>query len=624
MKKLPTINKQTLRKKALDQLSQSDAIKTAENAYHSADRNKLMHELIVHQVELEMQNQELLAAKKQADFALNRYSELFEFAPVIHCTVDRGCKIKTINLNGASELGLPRSSIVGRELTTFIFPDHQNIFKQRIESVFNKSQGTPCELQLCLNTGPIWVQANFNLIQRDNECFVALTDITEKKLTADLLLKQARFDALTGLPNRHLFEERLADSFNSAQRNNKKFSLLSLDLDQFKDVNDSFGHHTGDQLLVEASQRLQNCVRGYDSVFRLGGDEFIVIVSEVMQIEDINQLAQRILNSLSTPFHLDENEAYVSVSIGIAVYPEDGKDADSLMKNADQAMYAAKNDGRNCVRYFTQSMEEKVQKRLTLSNNLRQALSNSEFWLAYQPIVNLKSGQVDKAESLLRWTQSTEGNISPTEFIPVAEDSGLIHSIGNWVFDQVTLQTQQWIKNLHPHFQISMNMSPAQFKGGKTHYKRWLEHLNDINLDPSNIVIEITEGLLMDNDSAVMSQLDSLDAAGVKISIDDFGTGYSSLAYLKKFHINYLKIDQSFVNSLTTDPDSKVLCEAIIFIAHKLGLEVIAEGIETTEQRDLLINLDCDYGQGYLFSKPLNVSDFEQFMLKNKEGLFRS
>lgn len=619
-----TASTQALRSKALNKLPQAGSIKTKENADHSAENNKLMHELMVHQVELEMQNEELLVAKKQADAALQRYSELFEFAPVIHCTVDKRSEIKTINLNGASELGLPRSSILGRELTTFISPEYQADFKQQIASVFNKSQSTACELKLCLNTGIMWVQANFNLMQGDNECFVAFTDITEKKRTADLLLKQAHFDALTGLPNRRLFEERLENTFSAAQRKNKRFSLLSLDLDQFKDVNDSLGHQTGDQLLVEASKRLQNCVRGSDSVFRLGGDEFIVIVSDVIHIEDINQLAQRILESLSRPFHLGENEAYVSASIGIVVYPDDGTDIDSLMRNADQAMYAAKNDGRNCLRYFTQSMEQEVQKRLTLNSNLRQALGKSEFWLAYQPIVNLKSGKVDKAESLLRWEHAIEGNIPPKEFIPMMEESGLISSIGNWVFDQVALQAKHWIENINPHFQISLNMSPAQFKWRKTYTKSWLEHLKKINLDPSSIVIEITEGLLMSNDRKVMAQLDSFDAAGVKISIDDFGTGYSSLAYLKKFHIDYLKIDQSFVEGLTTDPESVVLCEAIIFIAHKLGLEVIAEGIETKEQRDLLIDLACDYGQGYLFSKPLNASEFEQFLLNNKDELLHS
>ncbi|GAB55462.1 cyclic di-GMP phosphodiesterase Gmr [Glaciecola punicea ACAM 611] len=442
-----------------------------------------------------------------------------------------------------------------------------------------------------------------------------LTDITERKRAADISAKQANFDTLTGLPNRRLFQERLSHSLLNAETKGGEFALFSIDLDQFKDINDSLGHQMGDSLLIEAAKRLQACICRSDTVSRLGGDEFTVIIGEIVNIDSTKILAQRILDSLSAPFNLGDNVGHISASIGIVIYPKDGTDTESLIKNADQAMYAAKTDGRNCLRYFTKSMEEKVQKKLSLNKELRNALAKSEFWVAYQPIINLASGKVHKAESLLRWEHPELGNIPPIDFIPICEEYGLIASIGNWVFEQASLQTAVWRNTLDPNFQTSINVSPAQFKSDRTYHKNWLSHLDNINLDPQSIAIEITEGLLMEMSSHTTAQLDAFDAAGIEISLDDFGTGYSSLAYLQKFHIHYLKIDQSFIENLTLDSDNMVLCEAMIVLAHRLGVEVIAEGIETQKQRDLLLSINCDYGQGYLFSKPLTANEFETFVL---------
>lgn len=732
-------NKNLLREQAVTKLAEKKSLNSKHSLPGDADNHRLMHELMVHQIELEMQNEELLATKEQTSLALNRFTELFEFAPITYCTVTNSSEIKTINLDGVNQFGIPRLKLIGNRLSAFVSYDYLSIFNEHLDSVFSTNQTAQCELKLNSKSQQSWVQANFKFIQSHNECLIALTDITkrkeaedelnlaatvyeslneavmvtnvngliiainpsftkltgytskeaigqncsllrsdvhdqqffkimwqtlqtegkwegeiyntkkngeqyigwltistifdadnkvckrvglltditEKKQAADLIEAQANFDSLTGLPNRRLFQDRLAKELVFAQRNDTQFALLSIDLDQFKDINDSMGHQTGDELLIEASHRLQKCIRSSDNVSRLGGDEFTVIMGELESLESTKSLAERVLQSLSAPFYLGENIGYVSASIGIVIYPMDGTDTESLIRNADQAMYAAKSDGRNCMRYFTQSMEDQVQKRLSLNTELRSAIGNNEFWIAYQPIVNLHSGQIHKAESLLRWSHPELGNIEPTEFIPIAEESGLIANIGNWVFEHATLQTAKWQKTLCPNFQTSINMSPAQFKEDHSSHLHWINYLNKIKLNSKNVVIEITEGLLMDMSSQVMAQLDSFDTAGIKISLDDFGTGYSSLSYLKKFHIDYLKIDQSFVTNLKPDSENMALCEAIVGLAHKLGLKVIAEGIETIEQRDLLIGVNCDYGQGFLFSTPLLPDEFEEFVLKN-------
>ena len=725
-----------LRKNALNKIADSDGVKFANIFPNNADNQRLIHELTVHQIELEMQNEELLLEKENTHLALKRYTELFEFAPITYCTLNRNSEIVSINLNGATKLGIPRSSLIGNKFTALLTQECLATFLQHLESIFTTTLSTYCELQLNVNSHKFWMQASFkkdinrqecllalsditkrkkaeeeiNLaatvyeslneavmvtdvnsqilavnrsfsiltgyseqevvgkntsifrtdyhdadfvrhiwesldktgrwegeihnVKKDNEPFIGwltissiydaqknvikrvglLTDITEKKEAAELIKRHANFDALTGLANRRLFQKRLVEEVNVAKRNETRVALLSIDLDQFKDINDSLGHQMGDQLLIAVSQRLQQCIRKANTVSRLGGDEFSVIMENLEDIESVEHAADRILQSLNAPFYLGDNIGYISASVGIAIYPDDGVDIEKLIKNADQAMYAAKKAGRNCMRYFTNCMQEQVQKRLSVSSELRNAIVNDEFWIAYQPIIDMQNDSVYKAETLLRWEHPVLGNIPPMEFIPIAEETGLIANIGNWVFEQATLQTSKWLKTLSPDFQTSINMSPAQFRGEHTNHEHWLRHLNHINLDAKNIMIEITEGLLMDVTNQELAQLKSFDAAGIEIALDDFGTGYSSLAYLKKFHIDYLKIDKSFVGDLEPDSDNMALCEAIIMLAHKLGLKVIAEGIETQKQYDLLKSVNCDYGQGYLLSKPLPKKEFETFV----------
>lgn len=442
------------------------------------------------------------------------------------------------------------------------------------------------------------------------------SDITEKKLSEELIWKQANFDTLTGLPNRRMFRDRLAQEVKKSDRTNLPLALLLIDLDRFKEVNDTLGHDMGDILLQEAARRFLSCVRESDTVARLGGDEFTFILSELpADIRHVEDIAQKIIDNLSEPFYLGNEIVHVSASIGITLYPNDAGDLETLLKNADQAMYVAKNKGRNRYSYFTQSLQESAQARLRLTNDLRGALSAGQFRVYFQPVVDLSTERIHKAEALIRWQHPERGMVNPVEFIPLAEDSGLINEIGDWVFRESARWAKQWSQKFGDDFQVSVNMSPIQFRAeGKVFAETWLHHLQELQLPGKNIVIEITEGLLLNAESDIIDKLLVFRDAGIQVAIDDFGTGYSSLSYLKKFDIDYLKIDQSFVRNLATDPNDLALSEAIIVMAHKLGLKVIAEGVELEGQRDMLAAAGCDYAQGYLFSKPVPPEQFEALL----------
>ncbi len=438
------------------------------------------------------------------------------------------------------------------------------------------------------------------------------SDITRKKQTDDLIWRQANYDGLTSLPNRHLFRERLEQEAHKTDRIGTPLALMFLDLDYFKDVNDTLGHDMGDQLLKEAALRLRACVRGIDTVARLGGDEFTILLGDLHDTAVVERLAQDILRKLSEPFQLGGNRVSLTASIGVALYPADTADIDSLIKYADQAMYAAKGQGRNCCTYFTPSMQELAQTRMHLTSDLRLALGSDQFVVYYQPIVDLATGEACMAEALLRWRHPARGLIGPDQFVPIAEETGMIVDIGNLVFREAARQVQR-LRAMHcAGFQISLNQSPAQFHGDEELYQDWFDYMQKLNIPGESIVIEITESLLANISPEVAKKLHGLRAAGLQVSLDDFGTARSSLAALKKFDINCLKIDQQFVRSAA--PDERALCEAMIVMAHKLGLKVIAEGVETEAQREFLVAAGCDYGQGYLFSRPLPRGEFESML----------
>ena len=443
-------------------------------------------------------------------------------------------------------------------------------------------------------------------------------DITERKQMEQQMFYHASYDSLTGLPNRRMLNNRMREEIAKAERSHQGIAVLFVDLDRFKEVNDTLGHEIGDCLLVEAAQRIRNCIRTSDTVARLGGDEFVVILSSVGDVPPLERVTQSIIVALAQPFYFGyEYSAYISASIGIAVYPQDAKDAESLIGCADQAMYAAKESGRNNFNFFTASMQEQAHQRLRLIGCLREALDKNQFEVYYQPITCVMSGKAIKAEALVRWHHPELGMVSPALFIPLAEETDLIQDIGSWVFRQAANTAKRWneLSGDDENRLISINMSPRQLTKGIGDQIA-INYLREIELDSAHIVVEITEGLLLDNSSDIIEKLERLRMAGIQISLDDFGTGYSAMAYLKKFNLDYLKIDQSFVRGMETDLGDHAITEAIIMMAHRLGLKVIAEGVETEGQRKLLADAGCEYIQGYLYSKPLPLDAFLSYVLK--------
>lgn len=433
-----------------------------------------------------------------------------------------------------------------------------------------------------------------------------------KKQNAEVQLQiwqQANFDHLTKLPNRHLLQNRLEQTVEMANRSQLPIGILFIDLDDFKKVNDQSGHSLGDKVLIEAAYRISHCVRSSDTTARFGGDEFVVIIPDLKDILTLESLCQKILSEIERPFSIDENLFYISASIGVSIYPNDCQNHEDLLRYADQAMYEAKKLGRNRVQFFTESIQAASLKRLSTTNDMRKALIENQFVLYYQPIIRLNDSKLLKAEALIRWTHPTKGIIHPLDFISIAEESGLINELGNWVFFQALKDLNLIRDRLGTEFQLSINVSPNQFHEPEN-LLNWVKVMSELQIPGHCICLEITEGLLLDPSPEVINIISDLRKVGVEFSIDDFGTGYSALAYLKRFDIDYVKIDKSFIQNLETENYDAALCESIINMASKLGMKVIAEGIESEFQKDLLKDFSCDYGQGYFFAQPQPLDSF--------------
>ena len=468
-----------------------------------------------------------------------------------------------------------------------------------------------------------WVLSRGMVIERDAEgrptrMIGTHTDISQRKQSEALIWRQAHVDSLTGLPNRRMVRQQLDEAMSDAARQGHSVVVAFIDLDHFKQVNDTLGHDQGDLLLVQAAQRISSVAVGAVTVARMGGDEFTVVLKAPFDTNQPNGGVQPvldgILSTLSTGFDLKGQTVFVSASIGVARYPEDAQVAEDLMKHADQALYVAKGSGRNRCCFFEPAMQAAAQLRARLDADLRQALPRAQFEVVYQPIVELASGRVRKAEALLRWHHPTLGAVSPADFIPIAEMSGLIVPIGDWVFEQSVGRVKAWREQFDAGFQISVNKSPVQFHQAADHTERWLGLLSAHALPGSAVAIEITETLLLDMGAQVTGHLADLRDAGVDVSLDDFGTGYSSLSYLQKLDIDFIKIDQTFVRNLKPDSTAFSLCKAIVMMAHELGMQVVAEGVETQEQRDLLLAAGCDFAQGYWFARPMSVAAIEDWL----------
>jgi diguanylate cyclase (GGDEF)-like protein len=410
-----------------------------------------------------------------------------------------------------------------------------------------------------------------------------------------------------------LLNDRISQAITFAGRLDKKVAVLFLDLDGFKHINDSLGHAVGDKLLQSVAKRLVKCVRATDTVSRQGGDEFVVLLSEMAQPEDAAVTARRLLQELGEVHSIDKHELHVTASIGVSVYPENGSDAETLIKNADTAMYQSKDNGRQNYQFFEPAMNVRAVARQSLEESLRRALERQEFSLVYQPKVSLKTGDITGAEALLRWTHPTRGQVSPAEFIPIAEDSGLILPIDKWVLREACTQARTWLNAGLPLFTMAVNVSAMELRSEK-YLDGIFEILEQTGLDPSFLELELTESVLMKRPASTESILRTLRAKGIRLAVDDFGTGYSSLSYLRKFSMDTLKIDQSFVRTITTAPDDTAIVTAIISMGRNLDLRVVAEGVETAEELEFLQAHQCDEAQGFYLSRPVRSQQFASLL----------
>jgi diguanylate cyclase (GGDEF)-like protein/PAS domain S-box-containing protein len=575
-----------------------------------------------------------LRALKRALADLRQSEQLFSKAfhaspdPVMICRADDG-RIISVNTSFMRITGYELSEVVNRthgELGLWADVEITKRAKQQLrldQSVNN------LEMKLLTRSGEqrdVLVSSEMTEINNVSCVLTVARDVTAQKRTEQRMAYLANYDQLTGLPNRALFRDRLEGAMQRAQRAERLVGLLYLDLDRFKRVNDSLGHQAGDQLLVQVAERLQRCVRRTDTighpdshddasgstVARLGGDEFTVVLGDIKHVDGISSVAQRIISALSAAFDLAGHQVFVGASIGITVYPFDDIDLDNMIRNADAAMYRAKALGRNNFQFYTDDLNANAEERLWLETELRQALERNQFELVYQPKLDLQSNRISGVEALLRWRSPEKGLVSPVEFIPLLEDTGLIVPIGAWVLQTACAQAAAW-KRDGMHLTMAVNLSPRQFHDdGLT--RMIAAALNHSGLSANQLELEVTESLLMEDSTRSQTTLASIKQMGIHISVDDFGTGYSSLAYLKRFPLDTLKIDRTFVKEVGIDPDDTAIVRAVIALARSLRLTVVAEGVETQEQLEFLRETLCEQAQGYLISRPLDGPAFEAWM----------
>ncbi|MBV1916119.1 MAG: EAL domain-containing protein [Pseudomonadales bacterium] len=527
--------------------------------------------------------------------------------------------IKETNHSMDEMMGYPTGSAIGTNGYQLLAPDSRDEARDWILS----DVPGPIELQLLRGDGSqFFAEVNVRLdrVSGDgagNIHLVVLRDISDQKIQEDKLRKMAQYDALTNLPNRALFHERLEHAVTAAKRKDKHHAVLFLDLDRFKNVNDSLGHSTGDELLIEVAKRLVSGTRPEDTVARLGGDEFAIMLEDISSLRVVVTVAQKILSLLREPLAIAGHELVTTPSIGIALYPENGNTVEELLRNADTAMYRAKGNGRNCYQFFTQDMDRQMLQRLKLEADLRHALQFRQFILHFQPQICFRTGEVIGAEALVRWDSGLGGIRYPGDFIEVAEETGLIVTLGEQVIDMACEQLAEWKKSGIELPHIAVNLSSKQF--GNANMVHSIETiLERTGVRPDRLLLEITEAAMMDDETRAIGVMDKLKAMGIQLAIDDFGTGYSSLSYLKNFPIDELKIDRSFISEMVENESDRRIVASIVDLAKHLDLRVIAEGIETLEQAEILSSMRCDNMQGFLFSKPLAADQFFELIQQRK------
>jgi diguanylate cyclase (GGDEF)-like protein/PAS domain S-box-containing protein len=549
-----------------------------------------------------------------------KYRGLLEAAPDAMVVVNPSGKIVLLNVQAEKRFGYRRDELIGQPVKNII----PKGFAERLiadalrsaEDAMEQQIGTGIELTGRRKDGsefPIEIMLSPLAGAEGILVTAAIRDITTRKKAEALIIHSSEHDFLTGLPNRMLLNDRVNQAILLAVRHQARVAVLFLDLDGFKHINDSLGHPTGDRLLQSVGKRLVDCVRGSDTVSRQGGDEFVVLLAEEEASEDASVAARRMLRAVAEAHFIDQHDLHVTCSVGISLYPDDGLNAETLIKNADTAMYQAKENGRQTYQFFKAAMNVRAVERQSIEEALRRALEREEFVVHYQPKINLKTGKISGAEALLRWTHPTRGPVSPAQFIPVAEDCGLILPIGSWVLRQACQQAQAWVAVGLPMGTMAVNISAIQLRE-ENFVDSVFAIFKETGLDPRLLEVELTESVLMKHAEYTASILKALRAGGVQVAVDDFGTGYSSLSYLRKFPIDALKIDQSFVRQITTVPDETIIVKAVISMGRSLKLRVIAEGVETQEQLAFLQAHKCDEAQGYYFSRPVLPEQFAKLL----------
>jgi diguanylate cyclase (GGDEF)-like protein/PAS domain S-box-containing protein len=567
-------------------------------------------------IERRMMEEALFVEKERAQVTLDSIGD------AVICTDITG-KITFLNVMAEKMTGWAREEASGRPMA--------EVFRI-LDSTSHETTPNPTEIEVGENR-TVHLPSNCVLIRRDGfeipiedsvapihnrqgnatGAVVVFRDVSAARAMALQMTHSAQHDFLTGLPNRMLLNDRVNQAIVLAPRHNKKVAVLFLDLDGFKHINDSLGHPIGDKLLQSVAKRLVACVRGSDTVSRQGGDEFVVLLSEVELSEDPAITARRMLEAVAEPHPIDQHDLHITTSIGLSIFPDDGPDAVTLIKNADTAMYQAKENGHQSYQFFKPAMNVRAVQRQSIEESLRRALERREFTLHYQPKVNLRTGEITGAEALIRWAHPIRGMVPPSDFIPIAEDCGLIVPIGNWVLREACQQARAWVEAGLPATTVSVNISAMEFRGD-SFLQGVFAILQETALDPACLELELTESVLMKHAGSTESILRALRARGVRLAVDDFGTGYSSLSYLRKFPIDALKIDQSFVRQIATAPGETTIVTAVISMGRSLGLRVIAEGVETQKELAFLQAHQCDEAQGYYFSRPILPEHFAKLL----------
>lgn len=502
---------------------------------------------------------------------------------------------------------------------SLLHPDDKNNAMKMLDDYLNKRIDTYISTyRLKTKNGDYkWILSKAQAIWDINGKLIRVagshTDITEQKRNEDKVLKLAYYDLITGLPNRAMFEKQLTSQIVNAKNVNKQCALLYFDLDDFKNVNDTLGHTYGDILLKMVSKEFRKYKKEDYTLARLGGDEFGLIVSEIEDLCQLHSLASMIINSLEKPWMLNGQEFYISTSIGIAVFPDHGENSETLLRNADTAMYCAKEAGKKGYKIYKEEMYTQKMEFINMKKSLRHGVKNKEFILNYQPVIDLKNNRIISSEALIRWNHPKKGLISPINFIPIAEKTGIIKEIGKWTLETACKQNKIWIEKGYAPIKISINMSALEFKQ-RNLVKSIKGILQETGIDSKYLVIEITENIVLEDLNHTINVLNELKKMNIRIALDDFGTGYSSLNYLKILPIDYLKLDKSFIDNVTTKSKDQAITKALIKLAHDIGLKVVAEGIETEEQYHYLKKINCDLGQGYFFNKPLPAGEFEKIL----------